>query len=76
VRRFSGVYVCEVCGVEVEPRTEPGIVYAVELEMVHASRGLEQLEGRGAFFDVKYFPEESDEWAQKPVPASAYHGGG
>jgi len=25
------MYVCEVCGAEAEPLSEPGIVYAVEL---------------------------------------------
>jgi hypothetical protein len=69
---------CEVCGVEVDP-IEPGIVYAVELEMVHSQRGLEQLEGRGAFFHVTCFREESDEsegWVRKPTPASVFDGSG
>jgi hypothetical protein len=66
---------CEVCGVELDP-AEPGIVYAVELEMVHSGRGLEQLEGRGAFFHVTCFPEESEEWVRRPMPASVYEGGG
>jgi hypothetical protein len=70
------MYVCEVCGIEVEPLSEPGIVYAIELEIVHSARGLEQLEGRGAYFHVTCYPEDSDEWARKPIPASAYQGGG
>ena len=73
---MAGVYVCEVCGVEVEPLSEPGIVYAVELEIVHSGRGLEQLEGRGAYFHVTCYPEDSDQWVGKPIPASLYDGGG
>jgi hypothetical protein len=69
------MYVCEVCGADVEPLSEPGIVYAVELELVHSRRGLERLEGRGAYFHVTCYPEDSDEWAPKPMPASAYDGG-
>ena len=72
------MYVCETCGTEVDPLSEPGIVYAVELELVHSRRGIEQLEGRGVFFHVTCFPEESGEWREwrkKPMPAWAYLGG-
>ena len=68
--------VCEICSVELDPRSEPGIVYAVELELVHSRHGIEQLEGRAAYFHVDCFPEESDEWRRKPMPASVYEGGG
>ena len=70
------MYVCEVCGAEVEPLAEPGVVYAVELELVSSQLGLEQLEGRGAFFHVTCFPEESGEWVRKSMPATVYEGGG
>jgi hypothetical protein len=52
------------------------VVYAVELELVQSRYGLEQLEGRGAFFHVGCFPEDSGEWLRKPMPAEAYRGGG
>jgi len=70
------MYACEVCGVEIDPVNEPGIVYAVELEIAHSRRGLEQLEGRGAYFHATCYPADSDEWAPKPMPASVYQGGG
>jgi hypothetical protein len=72
----ADVYVCEVCGTELEPLSGPGIVYAVELEIVHSRHGLEQLEGRGAYFHVTCFPEHSEEWVRKPMPASVYERGG
>src|SRR5262249_4537872 len=74
-RRVAGMYVCEVCGAEADPLSEPGIVYAVELEIVHSRRGLEQLEGPGAYFHVPCYPEASNEWARKPMPTSVYDGG-
>ena len=64
------MYECEVCGAELDPLSEPGIVYAVELELVHSQRGIEQLEGRSAYFHGTCFPEESGEWLRKPMPAS------
>src|SRR5262245_35643769 len=75
-RRLAEMYACEVCGVELDSLAGPGVVYAVELEMVHSRRGLEQLEGRGAFFHVTCFPEESGKWGRKPMPATVYEGGG
>jgi hypothetical protein len=65
---------CEVCGAELE-LTEPGIVYAVELEMVNSSRGLKQLDGYGAFFHATCVPEESEEWVRKPMALSVYERG-
>ena len=69
------MYVCETCSEEVDPLSEPGIVYAVELELVQAPTGLVHLEGKGVFFHVECFPEESDTWRQKPIPTDLYaHG--
>jgi hypothetical protein len=70
------MYECEVCRTAMDPSSEPGIVYAVELELVHSRRGIEQLEGRGAFFHATCFPNETDEWRRKPMPATVYEGGG
>jgi hypothetical protein len=69
------MYVCEVCGAEAEPLSEPCIVYAVELEIVHSRHGLKRLEGRGAYFHATCYPEDSDESARKPMPTSVYDGG-
>ena len=68
------MYTCETCSAEVDPLSEPGIVYAVELELVHSKQGIEQLEGRGVFFHVTCFPEDSDQWRRKPMPAALYQG--
>ena len=70
------MHICETCGTEVDPLSEPGIVYAVELELAHSRRGIEQLEGRGAFFQATCFPGESEQWLEKPIPADAYRGAG
>ena len=62
--------VCETCRDEVRPKSEPGIVYAVELELVQTPQGTEFLEGRGAFFHATCFPEESERWREKPMPVA------
>jgi len=67
---------CEVCRAEIDPPSEPGIVYAVELELVRSRHGIEQLEGRGAYFHATCYPNESDDWREKPLPAGVYQGGG
>jgi hypothetical protein len=67
----ASVFVCETCRDEVHPDSEPGIVYAVELELVQTPQGIAYLEGRGVFFHATCFPEESDRWREKPMPIAS-----
>jgi hypothetical protein len=55
----------------VHPEVEPGIVYAVELELIQTPQGIEYLEGRGVFFHIACFREESDRWRRKPMPVAS-----
>jgi hypothetical protein len=66
------MYICEACREEVRPKSEPGILFAVELKNVSAFNPggtREFAEGRGVFFHEYCYPTGSPHFRQKPMPA-------
>jgi hypothetical protein len=65
------MYICDTCRVQVRPKNEPGIVFAVLLKDVSGFNpaGARSLtEGQGVFFHERCSPAWSDGYRRKPMP--------
>jgi hypothetical protein len=72
------MYICETCREQVRPKSEPGIVFAVELKEVtgfNPSGSREFAEGHGVFFHEGCFPNWPERYRRKPMPPEIDDGG-
>jgi hypothetical protein len=71
------MYVCERCRRRVRPASEPGIVFAVELEQL-GTRGatIEYVETVSGFFHEHCFPTGPARWRRRLMPAGIDDGDG
>jgi hypothetical protein len=57
----------ETCHARVEP-ADADVVFAVELVRADSMRGTEYVEGMGAYFHTRCYPEGSTRYKRKPKP--------
>lgn len=68
-RYGRAMYICETCRQQVRPKSESGVVYAVELTRVEAmGPTVELVEGLGAFFHEHCYPRGTNRYRRKPMP--------
>ena len=61
--------ICPTCKGRVEP-ADADVLYAVELQRADTFGGTEYLEGMGAYFHTRCYPEGSTRYRRKPKPST------
>jgi hypothetical protein len=70
------MYVCRTCHRQVRPRSEPGIVFAVERQWIKKTESTEYVETVGGFFHEDCLPSGSSQWRRRPMPPDIDDGEG